>query len=223
MNSLDLDIFKEKIKEGCIILDSRPATEFTTVFIPGSVSIGLGGQFEEWAELLISSKTGLIFIAPEGREEETAKKLFNAGIRNIEGYLEGGVETWLNGGEKIDMIIDIEADELAMDLPFDPNLKVVDVREYSEFSKGHVRDAINLPLDEMADLAQIASLEDDQNLYVHCSDGYRSVTAASLLKREGYHSVRNILGGWEKIKEEKNIPQEIENESDKENEQSTEV
>ncbi len=37
------------------------------------------------------------------------------------------------------------------------------------------------------------------NLYIHCGSGYRSVTAASLLKRQGIHNLRNVLGGWKAI------------------------
>jgi rhodanese-related sulfurtransferase len=61
---------------------------------------------------------------------------------------------------------------------------------------------MNLPLHEMTDVAQLAQFEDNQNLYVHCAGGYRSVIAASLLKREGIHNLRNVLGGWSKIKEQ---------------------
>ena len=39
----------------------------------------------------------------------------------------------------------MEADELAMDLPFDDHLVVVDVRKEPEFGEGHVKDAVNLP------------------------------------------------------------------------------
>ena len=108
-------------------------------------------------------------------------------------------------GEKIDMIISIEPDELAMDLPHDNHLVVVDVRRETEFADGHVKNAINLPLGEMTDIAQLAQFEDNQNLYVHCAGGYRSVIAASLLKRQGTHNLRNVLGGWAKIKEQKGI------------------
>jgi rhodanese-related sulfurtransferase len=92
-----------------------------------------------------------------------------------------------------------------MDIPFDDRLTVLDVRRLNEFAEGHVKDAVNLPLEEMTDVAQIAQLEEDQNIYVHCRSGYRSVIAASLLKRQGYHNLRNVLGGWQKIKDEKNI------------------
>jgi len=108
------------------------------------------------------------------------------------------------------LIIDVEADELAMDLPFDDRLVVVDVRKPAEFAEGHVKDAVNIPLDEMKDPAVLANLEEDQNIYVHCAGGYRSVIATSLMKRQGIHNLRNVTGGWGKIKEEGKIPKEKE-------------
>ena len=57
----------------------------------------------------------------------------------------------------------------------------------------------------MNDPASMANLEDTQNLYVHCAGGYRSVIASSLLKRQGFHNLRNIAGGWAKIKEQEKV------------------
>jgi rhodanese-related sulfurtransferase len=57
------------------------------------------------------------------------------------------------------------------------------------------------------DPLKIATLDDESNLYVHCAGGYRSVIAASLIKRQGLHNLRNVLGGYAKIKLEKKIPQ----------------
>ena len=103
------------------------------------------------------------------------------------------------------MIIDVEPDELAMDIPHDANLQVVDVRRETEFAEGHVKGAINMPLNEMNDVALIADFEENQNLYIHCGGGYRSVIACSLMKSHGLHNLRNVVGGWDKIKEEKTI------------------
>lgn len=103
------------------------------------------------------------------------------------------------------MIINIEADELAMDIPHDDHLVVVDVRRETEFADGHVKGAKNIPLNEMTDVATIADFEDNQNLYIHCAGGYRSVIASSLIKRQGVHNLRNVTGGWAKIKDEKGI------------------
>jgi rhodanese-related sulfurtransferase len=120
----------------------------------------------------------------------------------MKGCLAGGYETWKNAGEKTDMIIDVEADELMMDIPHDKNLVVLDVRRETEFANGHLKNAINLPLNDMIDPGSMANIEEEQNLYVHCGGGYRSVVAASLLKRQGIHNLRNVLGGWGKIKEQ---------------------
>jgi len=111
----------------------------------------------------------------------------------------------MDAGEPIDMIIDVEADELAMDIPFDENLLVLDVRRETEFADGHIRDAVNLPLQELVDPGSMAILEERHNLYVHCGGGYRSVIAASLLKQQGFHNLRNVTGGWARIKDQKGI------------------
>jgi rhodanese-related sulfurtransferase len=57
----------------------------------------------------------------------------------------------------------------------------------------------------MTDPAQIANFEDDQNIYIHCESGYRSVIASSLLKRQGIHNIRNVLGGWKKIQQTEGV------------------
>jgi rhodanese-related sulfurtransferase len=57
----------------------------------------------------------------------------------------------------------------------------------------------------MTDLAELAQFDDSQNLYIHCAGGYRSVIAASLLKSHGVHNLRNVTGGWAKIREEEKI------------------
>ncbi|MCD8567963.1 MAG: rhodanese-like domain-containing protein [Geovibrio sp.] len=118
----------------------------------------------------------------------------------------GGIAAWKEAGEGIDMIIDIDPDELAMDIPHDAKLEVIDVRKPSEFEAGHVKGAVNAPLDTLTDMASIAAIDDEANLYVHCAGGYRSVIAASLLKRQGYNNLRNVLGGYSKMKMLKNMP-----------------
>jgi hydroxyacylglutathione hydrolase len=208
LTPLSAEELKSKRKEGFVLLDTRPAEEFTSGFVPGSIFIGLEGRFAEWAGTLLSFKTPILLITTPGMEEETVIRLARVGFDNVEGFLKGGFEAWKNAGEKIDLVIDVEADELAMDLPFDEKLLVVDVRKPNEFVEGHVKDSLNIPLSEMTDVAQIAHLEEDQNIYVHCAGGYRSVIAASLLKQQGYHNLRNVLGGWSKIKEQQNIPTE---------------
>ncbi|TDH26243.1 MBL fold metallo-hydrolase [Segetibacter sp. 3557_3] len=200
--------FKRMIGGEATALDTRNAVIFSQGFVPGSISIGLEGRFAEWAGSLLPFDEPLILVTEPGKERETIVRLARVGISNIHGYLEGGFEAWVNAGETIDIIIDVEADELAMDIPFDPNLVVMDVRKEVEFADGHVKGAVNLPLADLKDPASMANINDNDNLYVHCGGGYRSVIAISLLKRQGIHNLRNVLGGWSKIKDEERIETE---------------
>ena len=211
LTQLPIEDFKKKMAEDVIVLDTRKATVFTQGFVPGSISIGLEDRFAEWAGTLLPFHQRIILITDAGKEEETIIRLARVGFDKMEGYLQGGFDAWKNAGENIDLIIDIEADELALDIKHDAKLAILDVRRETEFGDGHIKNAVNLPLSEMTDIVQIANIDDDQNLYVHCGGGYRSVIASSLLKRQGYHNLRNVLGGWNKIKEEKDI--EIEKEA----------
>jgi glyoxylase-like metal-dependent hydrolase (beta-lactamase superfamily II)/rhodanese-related sulfurtransferase len=205
LTPLSITQVKEALENDTLLLDTRHATVFTQGYIPGSVFIGLEGRFAEWAGSLLPFDQPIILVTEAGKEKETIIRMARVGFSQVKGFVEGGFEHWKNSGEEIDMIIDVEADELAMDLPFDPNIVVVDVRKPTEFGDGHIKDAQNIPLIEMIDPASMANLEEEQNIYVHCAGGYRSVIAASMLKRQGIHNLRNVLGGWGKIKEQEKI------------------
>jgi rhodanese-related sulfurtransferase len=208
LTALTINDFKSRMNNDAIVLDTREATEFVQGFIPGSIFIGLEGKFAEWAGSLLPFDKPLLLVTPQGKEKETIVRLARVGFSKIEGYLQGSFHAWRQAGEKVDLVIEVEADELAMDIPFDTNLVVVDVRKEVEFADGHVTDAVNIPLGNMIDPASIANIEDTDNLYLHCGSGFRSVIAASLLKRQGIHNLRNVAGGWASIKDQPGIKTE---------------
>ena len=204
LTALNITEFKNAVSQPkTCILDTRDANEFTKGFIPGSISIGLEGRFAEWAGAILPFDETILLVCDAGKEEESIIRLARVGFDKVKGFLDGGFEAWKQAGETVDLIIDIEADELAMDIPHDDNLVVIDVRKETEFADGHIKNAVNLPLNEMNDPGTMADIDERNNLYVHCAGGYRSVIASSLLKRQGFHNLRNVVGGWAQIKEQK--------------------
>ena len=199
--ALPVAAFKNKITEDTIILDTRKAEVFTQGFIPKSIFIGLESRFAEWVGTLIPFDKPILLVTEESQLDETLIRLSRVGYDNVIGYLNGGFAAWQNAGEEIDLIIDVDADELAMDLKFDDNIVIMDVRKEGEFNTGHLVGAKNSPLQEFTNLLAIASIDEQDNVYVHCAGGYRSVIACSLIKKEGVHNIRNIVGGWSKIKD----------------------
>ena len=198
---LSVEEFKNLVDQDAIILDTRKGFVFAKGFVPGSVNIGLDGRFAEWAGSLLSFDQTIILVTEPSEEKETVIRMARVGFDKIAGCLAGGYEAWKNAGEEIDMVIDVEPDELIMDIPFDDKLVVIDVRKPNEFAEGHISGAVNIPLNDMVDPASMANIGEEDNVYVHCQGGYRSMIATSLLKRQGIHNLRNVVGGWNKIKE----------------------
>lgn len=210
LKPLSIEEVKKAIEDDVLILDTRNENVFTDGFIPGSISIGLEGRFAEWAGSLLSFDQPMLIVTELDKEKEAIIRLARVGFSNVVGYVAGGFEAWKSAGEEIDLIINVEADELAMDIPFDENLVVLDVRKPTEFAEGHVKNAVSLPLNEMMNPLNLSDLDEQQNIYVHCQGGYRSIIASSLLKRQGFHNIRNIVGGYNKIIEQKKIQTEKE-------------
>jgi rhodanese-related sulfurtransferase len=69
---------------------------------------------------------------------------------------------------------------------------VVDVREPDEYTRGHVPDAIMMPLATVP--VRYPELPRDRPLYLVCAVGARSMQAAQYLTQLGFDA-RNVAGG----------------------------
>ena len=184
---------------GAIVLDVRHQDDFVKEHIPKSIFIGIDGEFAPWVGTLLGNvNQPILLIAPEGREKEAVTRLARVGFDNTLGYLEGGIFNWKNAGKQIDTVKGIEPDELLEILKKD-SLDVFDVRKPSEFQLEHIPNAQNFPLSFIKD--HMNEFHSKKPFYLHCAGGYRSVIAASILKRRGIHNLMNVKGGFVKIKE----------------------
>jgi rhodanese-related sulfurtransferase len=88
----------------------------------------------------------------------------------------------------------ISATDLSVEMIDNPDLLVVDVREADEYAEGHIPDAINSPLRELAQHLDL--LPDlDAPIVVYCGSGFRSAIGMTALQILGYTDVRNMAGG----------------------------
>jgi glyoxylase-like metal-dependent hydrolase (beta-lactamase superfamily II)/rhodanese-related sulfurtransferase len=194
------DTFETAANEAdAVILDTRDAQSFAKGFIPGSVNIGIDGNFAPWVGSLITDiRQQILVVADEGREEEVITRLARVGYDYTIGYLKGGFATWKDSGKAVDQIMSIDANEFSETIKRQ-DLKVLDVRRTAEYISEHVVDAINMPLDYIND--HFASLDREQTYYVQCAGGYRSMIFASILKARGFNNVIDVKGGFKTIKE----------------------
>jgi glyoxylase-like metal-dependent hydrolase (beta-lactamase superfamily II) len=80
---------KKLVNEGVMVLDTRQADDFEQGFIPGSINVGLNGQFAVWVGTLIDINQRMVLVTDPGREEETVLRLARVGFENVVGYLDG--------------------------------------------------------------------------------------------------------------------------------------
>jgi hydroxyacylglutathione hydrolase len=170
---------------GAVLLDTRPATVYASGHIPGSLQIGLGGQFAAWAGALIGLDRDVVLVA-EDQVEEARLRLARVGIDRVIGYVDS------TAGLPLIPTNQIEVQELR---GRQDEFCIVDVRRKPEWDAGHIEGARHLPLDNLRETA--GTLDRSRPIAVHCKGGYRSMIACSLLESRGFKQVFNILGGYD--------------------------
>lgn len=181
-----------------IMLDTRNDAFFHKSFIPNSINISLDGQFAPWVGTLIPDvKQQLLLITEPGKEEESVMRLARVGYDNVIGYLSGGINTWKEAGKETDKVNRINLQEFEKTYDKENSI-IIDVRKPGEYSSEHVDGAINISLDYINE--NIAEFPKDKEFMIHCEGGYRSMTAASILKSRGWDNFKEIEGGFSNIK-----------------------
>lgn len=190
---MSVEAVQQAQKEGALILDTRSADAFGEAHIPEAMFIGLDGSFASWVGTLIEDlEQAIVVITDEGREREAVLRLARVGYQNALGYLEGGMQAWVDAGEVVASLPSISAEDLAGKYS-SGNPTILDVRKPGEFQSNHVEKAVSYPLDFIN--AHLTDLDPNASYYVHCRSGFRSMIAASIMRRAGYADVINVSGG----------------------------
>ena len=197
---LSPDAFETAANEtSALILDTRDPEIFAKGFIPGSINIGLNGNFAPWAGALITDiKQQILIVAEPGKEEEVITRLARVGFDKSIGYLKGGFKAWKKSGRQTDTIGSITAKEFAEKVK-KAAVHILDVRKKSEYDSEHVIDAVNVPLDHINE--SMLLIDKNKTYYAHCAGGYRSMIFISILKARGYNNLIDITGGFKAITE----------------------
>src|SRR5262245_16775012 len=166
----------QQLQPDHLILDTRPAAQFGTAHIPGSLHIGLSGQFASWAGSLIPPQAKIILVAENDETVQQARmRLARVGLESVAGYLEGGILAWDQAGLPRWSIEQISVEELQHRLNDGSVDRTIDVRRPAEWQTGHIESALNMPLNHLAEQAN--ALDYDQRLAVLCAGGFRSSIA----------------------------------------------
>ena len=194
LRSLSLDEVVELSRRGAQILDGRSSADFAGAHLAQSINIGLDGSFATWAGTMLDHAKPIVLVVEPGREHEAATRLGRIGFDNVAGYLGGGMLALESRPDLVERIERITAATLLEQLEEpDPPL-VLDVRTESEHEAAGIEQSVNIPVGRLTE--RLGELPSARPIVVHCSSGYRSSIAASLLHRNGF-DVADLVGGLE--------------------------
>ncbi|MCB0633571.1 MAG: MBL fold metallo-hydrolase [Saprospiraceae bacterium] len=189
---LSNEVLQKEFAGGTMIVDTRNKLEFAKAFVPGSINIQHNSAFSTWAGWMIGYDQPFILVLPENEIEDVTRKLMRIGLDNIKGFVTPEQLLSAFAGQ-LDQYTPIEIQEFNTRLGAEAELQVVDVRGASEFKEGHIEGAIHVFVGTLGD--NLAQIDREKPIVVHCKSGDRAAIAYSLLRKEGFDKVDVYLAG----------------------------
>ncbi|MGE0376698.1 MAG: rhodanese-like domain-containing protein [Planctomycetaceae bacterium] len=93
-------------------------------------------------------------------------------------------------------VMECEIDDVKSRLDAGEAFHLVDVREESEFAKGHLPGAIHIGKGIIERDIEEKIPDTEATIILYCGGGYRSALAADALQEMGYSHVISMDGGW---------------------------
>ncbi|HTO17264.1 MAG TPA: MBL fold metallo-hydrolase [Edaphocola sp.] len=196
---LNKEQFLSAYKNGLKIIDTREKEEFAQGHIPNTLSITGNNSFATWMGWFLNYQEQFVLIADDNKIDDLTRKLMRIGLDNVYGYVsvndlnELGIE--MNTME----LIDIDQFETYIGKE---NAQIVDVRNLTEYTDGHVKGATHLFVGTLPD--HLDKLNRNKELIVHCLSGARATIATSFLMRNGFKNIKTYLGGMQEWYEKGN-------------------
>lgn len=184
--------FQAKMEKGAFCVDTRDPTDFGGAHIAGAYNIILDGLplFSGW--VLTYDKPLLLIVKDYKDLEEAIRFLNRLGYDNIIGYLTGGIIGWYSHNFPTKSIPLLTARELKEKIENNEDIFILDVRSQDEWKGGHIESAHHIYIGELK--TKLDQVPHGKQIVTLCGNGTRASLAASLLRKEGYKNVMNVLG-----------------------------
>lgn len=192
--TLTIDEVLAQQSAGAVVIDARDDMSFAAGHLRGSVNVGLGGRFAEYAGEVMKPDTPIVLVTPEGSEREAATRLARIGFDRVVGVLDNPVATFLAHPEHVTQLSRLSVDALEDRIDNVDGLVLVDIRNPGEVEQGSIDGARTISLPAL--LNRIDELDKGAPTVVFCAGGYRSAIASSLLRSHGFTDVSDLVGGY---------------------------
>jgi rhodanese-related sulfurtransferase len=178
-----------------LVIDVRTELQFDEAHIPGAVSItarraGFGSKLAWLAE----PGEPIVLVGRDDDDALEAAGLAAAvGLRDIAGYLAGGMTSWREERRPVESVERMTVPELHARWDDGDRPQVLDVRERSEWDSGHIPGSVFTPYHDIEGVPE--GIDPARPVAVVCASGQRAAVGASLLQRHGAEAVIHVVDG----------------------------
>jgi hydroxyacylglutathione hydrolase len=198
----DAFAFQREMEHGALALDTRSPHAFAEGHVPGALQVWLhGSAFPTRVGFVAEPESRLLLIVKDEDDlREAVTQLAVVGFDRVVGYLDGGMQAWHEDDMPTQMLEQISVEQIHS---LRHDLRVLDVRDRSEWNDGHIKGAVHYPYYEIdAELRRgprhnILRMHENLPLAVICGSGQRSAIACSILQRHGFTQLFNVIGGMD--------------------------
>jgi glyoxylase-like metal-dependent hydrolase (beta-lactamase superfamily II)/rhodanese-related sulfurtransferase len=192
--AMTYDEVREALKGGAVLVDGRDPEEFALGHLKGALNIGLEGRYAEFAGSVVTPTDDIILFTEPERELEGKNRLARIGFDRVVGYLKDPYAVMFENQRDVEAASRLTTNALGERIADVPELQLVDVRNPGEAAAGTIANAVNIPVGQLPD--RLGDLDPRKPTVVYCAGGYRSSMAASLLRKQGFADVSDLLGGY---------------------------
>ncbi|MHA6622251.1 rhodanese-like domain-containing protein [Pseudonocardia sp. DLS-67] len=172
---------------GAVVVDARPARDYSRIHVPGTLSIPLRPQFATWLGWLVPSDASVVVVRnPDQDAADLVWQALNIGVDRLAGELARGIDAWVAAGYPTSTTPRIGPGEIG------GRGRVLDVRQDAEFAAGHLPGAVHIELGSLQRAARDLPVEPT---VLMCAHGDRAMGAASVLERAGHRDLAVVTGG----------------------------
>ncbi len=184
------------VAEGALVLDLRHSLAFAAAHIPGSIHVDASAPpAPNWVGTVIPPHSRLVLLLNAQEEfEARLTELRRIGYDDVEGFLEGGIDAWIDKGKAVQSIPYIGALDLQKRLAEPQPPTVIDVRTDEEKAAFSMEGALQMPFEKLL-ASPVCPDCPIKHKVVVCQSGYRAAIAASLLQARGCENISILAGG----------------------------
>ena len=174
------------VTAGAVLVDVRPIVAFSAGHPAGALSIPLRPAFASWLGWLAPHDRPLVVLREPGQDlDDLVWQAAKIGYTNLAGEIAGGIAAWQAAGLPTAVLPLTDPAQLG-------DVRLIDVRQASEYAAGHAPGAINV---ELGSIRRRLAERDDRPTVLMCGHGERAMSAASILAAAGIENLAVLVGG----------------------------